>query len=179
MPPRCCTQPIPGLLIKSLLNREEQTLFLKAVQQYSTPWENRVFCSNPNCGEFIPPRLKVDPKHPFQVTCRSCQTKVCIMCKRDAHPLGHDCPSDTELEAVLKIGEASGWKRCYKCRNLVELTQGCSHMTCRCKAQVSGSTSLRRIPQRSRVTVLLASANDTIIRLPQPNPAEHSPASRT
>ncbi|KAI1876176.1 uncharacterized protein JN550_001672 [Neoarthrinium moseri] len=40
-----------------------------------------------------------------------------------------------ELEAVLKIGEASGWRRCYKCRTLVELTQGCSHMTCRCKAQ--------------------------------------------
>lgn len=135
MPPRCCIQPIPGLLIKSLLSREEQTAFLKAVQQYSTPWENRIFCSNPNCGEFIPPRVKVDPKHPFQTTCRTCQTKVCVMCKRDAHPIGHDCPSDTELEAVLKIGEASGWRRCYKCRNLVELTQGCSHMTCRCKAQ--------------------------------------------
>ncbi|KAI4604485.1 hypothetical protein KJ359_000623 [Pestalotiopsis sp. 9143b] len=135
MPPRCCIQPIPGLLIKSLLNRDEQTAFLKAVQQYSTPWENRIFCSNPNCGEFIPPRAKIDPKHPFQTTCRSCQTKVCVMCKRDAHPIGHDCPSDTELEAVLKIGEASGWRRCYKCRNLVELTQGCSHMTCRCKAQ--------------------------------------------
>ncbi|KAF7531982.1 hypothetical protein G7054_g8341 [Neopestalotiopsis clavispora] len=125
------TSPFP----EALINREEQTAFLKAVQQYSTPWENRIFCSNPNCGEFIPPRVKVDPKHPFQTTCRTCQTKVCVMCKRDAHPIGHDCPSDTELEAVLKIGEASGWRRCYKCRNLVELTQGCSHMTCRCKAQ--------------------------------------------
>ncbi|KAK9781575.1 putative RING-type domain-containing protein [Seiridium cardinale] len=43
MPPRCCTQPIPGLMIRSLLSREEQTSFLKAVQLYSTPWENR-FC---------------------------------------------------------------------------------------------------------------------------------------
>ena len=33
------------------------------------------------------------------------------------------------------MGEKSGWRRCYKCRNLVELTQGCTHMTCRCKAQ--------------------------------------------
>ncbi|KAH6646917.1 hypothetical protein BKA67DRAFT_595096 [Truncatella angustata] len=135
MPPRCCTQPIPGSVIRSLLSREEQIAFLKAVQQFSTPWENRVFCSNPNCDEFIPPKTKVDPKHPFQVTCRECHTKVCVMCKRGAHPLGYDCPSDTELEAVLKIGEASGWRRCYKCRNLVELTQGCSHMTCRCRAQ--------------------------------------------
>lgn len=36
---------------------------------------------------------------------------------------------------VLKMGEKSGWRRCYKCRNLVELSQGCSHITCRCKAQ--------------------------------------------
>jgi hypothetical protein len=36
---------------------------------------------------------------------------------------------------VLQMGEKSGWRRCYKCRNLVELTQGCSHITCRCKAQ--------------------------------------------
>jgi hypothetical protein len=33
------------------------------------------------------------------------------------------------------MGEKSGWRRCYKCRTLVELTQGCSHITCRCKAQ--------------------------------------------
>jgi hypothetical protein len=33
------------------------------------------------------------------------------------------------------MGERSGWRRCYKCRTLVELTQGCSHITCRCKAQ--------------------------------------------
>ncbi|KAI1854171.1 hypothetical protein JX266_001312 [Neoarthrinium moseri] len=75
--------------LQSILTREEQNVFLKAVQQFSTPWEARIFCSNPSC----------------------------------------------ELEAVLKIGEASGWRRCYKCRTLVELTQGCSHMTCRCKAQ--------------------------------------------
>ncbi|KAI5924444.1 hypothetical protein F4810DRAFT_700589 [Camillea tinctor] len=135
MPPRCCTQPIPSSIIKAVLSREEQFRFLKAVLQYSTPWESRVFCSSPGCGEFIPPRAKVDPKYPFQATCRKCRTRVCVMCKRDAHPIGQDCPDDWELEAVLKMGEKSGWRRCYKCRTLVELTQGCTHMTCRCRAQ--------------------------------------------
>ncbi|KAI2632757.1 hypothetical protein GGS21DRAFT_539742 [Xylaria nigripes] len=135
MPPRCCTQPMPSATVKSILSREEQTGFLKAVVQFSTPWEARVFCSNPSCGEFIPPRTKVEPKHPFEVVCRQCRTHVCVTCKRDAHPLGQDCPEDRELDAVLKIGEKSGWRRCYKCRTLVELTQGCTHMTCRCRAQ--------------------------------------------
>lgn len=135
MPPRCCTQPIPGVIIKALLVRDDQQLFLKAVQQFSTPWEARIFCPNPNCNEFVPPRIKVDPKHPFDVVCRECRTRVCTMCKMRAHPLGQDCPSDLELDQVLRMGEKSGWRRCYKCRTLVELTQGCTHMTCRCKAQ--------------------------------------------
>ena len=49
--------------------------------------------------------------------------------------MGQDCPQDWESTAVLEMGEKSGWRRCYKCRSLVELTQGCTHMTCRCKAQ--------------------------------------------
>ncbi|KAM0820184.1 putative RING-type domain-containing protein [Seiridium cardinale] len=153
MPPRCCTQPIPGLMIRSLLSREEQTSFLKAVQLYSTPWENRVFCSNPNCGEFIPPRARVDPKHPFQTTCRNCQNRVCIMCKRDAHPLGHDCPSDVELEAVLKIGEASGWRRCYKCRNLFCYVCGGVWTTVGCPNYCNGEEELerRRIEEAERL----------------------------
>ncbi|KAI1392265.1 uncharacterized protein F4822DRAFT_425476 [Hypoxylon trugodes] len=135
MPPRCCTQPIPASIIKSVLARDEQHKFLKAVAQFSTPWESRVFCCNPGCGEFIPPRSRIDPKYPFQVACHKCKTRVCVMCKRDAHPVDQDCPDDWELKAVLKMGEKSGWRRCYKCRTLVELTQGCTHMTCRCRAQ--------------------------------------------
>ncbi|AEO54765.1 hypothetical protein MYCTH_2297743 [Thermothelomyces thermophilus ATCC 42464] len=135
MPPRCCTQPIPAAIIKTVLPREKQQLFLKAVVQYSTPWEARVFCPNTSCGEFIPPASKPDTKHPFETLCQSCQTRVCTMCKRSAHQLGQDCPEDKESDAVLRMGERSGWRRCYKCRSLVELAQGCTHITCRCKAQ--------------------------------------------
>lgn len=135
MPPRCCTQAIPSSVIKNVLTKDEQQDYLKAVLQFSTPWESRIFCPNPSCGEFIPKRSKIDPKHPFEVICRTCRTRACSICKRAAHAIGQDCPADYELDAVLQMGEKSGWRRCYKCRNLVELTQGCSHITCRCKAQ--------------------------------------------
>ncbi|RDW76998.1 hypothetical protein BP6252_05051 [Coleophoma cylindrospora] len=135
MPPRCCSKAIPGVTIKSVLTREEQHSFIKSVVQFNTPWESRIFCPNTSCGEFIPRREKIDPKHPFEVVCRKCRTRACSTCKQSAHPFGQDCPSDWELEAVLEMGENAGWRRCYKCRNLVELTQGCSHITCRCKAQ--------------------------------------------
>ncbi|KAI9163402.1 putative E3 ubiquitin-protein ligase-like protein [Paramyrothecium foliicola] len=135
MPPRCCTQPIPSSIVKPLLSKDAQNAFLKAVVLFSTPWESRIFCPNATCGEFVPPRRKVDPKQPFNITCSACSTHICIMCKGNAHPMGKDCPEDTELDAVLRMGEKSGWRRCYKCRTLVELAQGCTHMTCRCKAQ--------------------------------------------
>ncbi|CAG8949570.1 hypothetical protein HYFRA_00007803 [Hymenoscyphus fraxineus] len=135
MPPRCCTLAIPGNTIKSVLTRDDQRLFIKSVVQFSTPWESRIYCPNAACGEFIPNRARIDPKYPFELACPKCLERVCSTCKRATHGFGQDCPADWELEMVLKMGEKSGWKRCYKCRNLVELSQGCSHITCRCKAQ--------------------------------------------
>lgn len=49
--------------------------------------------------------------------------------------MGQDCPADRDLEVVLEMGEKNGWRRCYNCRTLIELTEGCSHITCRCKAE--------------------------------------------
>ncbi|KAI9776046.1 MAG: hypothetical protein M1839_000649 [Geoglossum umbratile] len=135
MPSKCCSQPITGFVIRNVLSRDEQTKFIKLIAQYSIPWKDRIFCPNPNCGEFVPKPAKIDPKHPFQVTCKRCKTRICKTCKRAAHPHDQDCPADWELDAVLHLGENKGWKRCYKCRNLVELTHGCTHITCRCKAQ--------------------------------------------
>ncbi len=148
MPPRCCTQPIPSAIIKLVLPRDKQLLFLKAVLQYSTPWDTRLFCPNTTCGEFIPPpATKTTPNqkpphnkqascsNPFETRCPTCHTLICTMCKRPAHQPGQDCPSDPASDAVLRLGERAGWRRCYRCRSLVELAQGCTHMTCRCKAQ--------------------------------------------
>lgn len=135
MPPKCCTFALPSTIIITVLLPHEQEAFLKAVNQYATPWEERIFCPKSTCSEFIPKRKRIDPRHPFEVVCPKCNTKVCSTCKRQAHKIGQDCPADFELDAVLEMGEKRGWRRCYKCRNLVELDQGCSHITCRCKAQ--------------------------------------------
>ena len=134
-PPRCCTSPIPRGTLELLLDPSERLLFLKAVVQFDTPWDLRVFCPKSSCGEFIPQQPNVDPKRPSVVACRTCNTAVCSMCKRKAHDEGRDCPDDWDLDAVLRMGEKSGWRRCYRCRTLVELAQGCTHMTCRCKAE--------------------------------------------
>ncbi|TQN69600.1 hypothetical protein CSHISOI_05923 [Colletotrichum shisoi] len=95
MPPRCCTQPIPGSILQKILDREEQHVFLKAVLQFSTPWEARIFCPNTACGEFIPPRNRIDPKHPFDVA------QFCYICGAIWDPsvgCPNFCNGDEELE---------------------------------------------------------------------------------
>jgi hypothetical protein len=52
-----------------------------------------------------------------------------------AHAAGVECPQDFGLEATLEEAERQGWRRCYQCRALVELTVGCRHITCKCSAQ--------------------------------------------
>ncbi|KPM45056.1 hypothetical protein AK830_g1479 [Neonectria ditissima] len=135
MPPRCCAQSLPASVIRDILSREAQQEFLTAIIQYSTPWQARIFCPNDSCGEFIPPHHKPDPKHPFNVTCRKCNTRVCLTCKRRAHPTGKNCPEDWELDHMIKLGGKTGSRRCYKCQNLVEMVDGVTQMKCRCDAE--------------------------------------------
>ncbi|KAL7930407.1 hypothetical protein V8C35DRAFT_324434 [Trichoderma chlorosporum] len=139
MPPRCCSQPLPAPLVRTILNQEAQETFLLAVLKLSTPVEERVFCPDPSCGHFIPPQDVHDAKHPFDLTCFKCNGRVCAICKGTAHPIGEDCPQDWEL-AVLKKKQQQqqdkgSWKRCYECRALVEPTEESPYMTCRCKAR--------------------------------------------
>ncbi|POR39241.1 Putative E3 ubiquitin-protein ligase ARI8 [Tolypocladium paradoxum] len=134
MPPRCCT-PIPAANIQAVLETAAQEAFLKATVQFGTPWESRVFCTKASCGEFIPHRRTIDPTAPFAVTCRKCHTRVCNICKNNAHSVGKDCPKDWEVETAPRVGNRPGYKRCYKCRGLVARRQGSTHLTCACKAQ--------------------------------------------
>jgi hypothetical protein len=63
-----------------------------------------------------------------------CTTTTCAACKSASHaPLA--CIQDANTHALLETARAAGWARCYRCRTLVELTHGCYHMTCRCRAE--------------------------------------------
>ncbi|KFY82353.1 hypothetical protein V498_08618, partial [Pseudogymnoascus sp. VKM F-4517 (FW-2822)] len=45
------------------------------------------------------------------------------------------CPRDEETNRLLEAAKEAGWQRCYSCRTMVELKEGCNHMTCRCTAE--------------------------------------------
>ncbi|KAI0513282.1 hypothetical protein F5B22DRAFT_247586 [Xylaria bambusicola] len=124
-PPRCCKQPIPLDKSQLFLDANVVLQFRQKALELATP--NRTYCHNTSCGAFIP-RVN-DPG--TIATCPDCHRETCTMCKGAWH--SGDCPNDEHLQQVLQLAREQGWQRCRNCWGIVELNQGCYHMTCRCK----------------------------------------------
>ncbi len=120
-PVRCCNQEIPLEEVSPFLTGALFEKFKIKAIEYGTV--DRTYCSNSACARFIPPTEIADDV----AVCTKCHTRTCSMCKHGAH-LG-DCPADTALQQLLDVAHDFGWQRCYACRRMVELAQGCNHMT--------------------------------------------------
>jgi len=60
--------------------------------------------------------------------------------------------ADLETQQVREMGRTQGWQICPGCRSLVEKREGCVHMTCRCRVQVSHNAFSRHISLRLNVS---------------------------
>lgn len=134
MPPRCCTDDhIPLRHVEKLFDIKFKTLWNRKYQEYNT--KNRVYCPAPKCGEWIKPsHIRRDSPGRKCAHCPRCKTKVCTLCNNTAHK-SKDCPKDPEIARLVEQAKEKGWQRCFNCSSLVELKEGCNHMTCRCMAE--------------------------------------------
>ncbi|KAJ9213254.1 hypothetical protein DTO166G4_5061 [Paecilomyces variotii] len=139
MPPRCCTsQHIPLRHVDKLFDTKFKIKWNKKYQEYTT--KNRIYCPTKGCGEWI------KPDHIFVDTsggasggrkygkCSRCKTKVCCTCNGIWHS-GKECPKDEDTKRFVEVAKEKGWQRCHSCSAMVELKEGCNHMTCRCTAE--------------------------------------------
>ncbi|GAD95803.1 zinc knuckle containing protein [Paecilomyces variotii No. 5] len=139
MPPRCCTsQHIPLKHVDKLFDTKFKIKWNKKYQEYTT--KNRIYCPTKGCGEWI------KPDHIFVDTsggatggrkygkCSRCKTKVCCTCNGKWHS-GKECPKDEDTQRFVEVAKEKGWQRCHSCSAMVELKEGCNHMTCRCTAE--------------------------------------------
>jgi hypothetical protein len=120
-PPRCCVEGIPLLMIEGKLSDEELSNFESAIIEFTTI--DRTYCAQKDCGRFVPP----NPTHSGHVVCAACNTETCTYCKGLSH--GGDCSEDEALLAVLALAEGQRWRRCFRCKTMVELNIGCNHIT--------------------------------------------------
>ncbi|KAG7448746.1 uncharacterized protein BT62DRAFT_725362 [Guyanagaster necrorhizus] len=133
-PPKCCLDPIPIESVQSHVEASVVAAFKEKSIEFSTPI--RVYCSNPNCSRFLGP--KNDGKSPSAPLTCSCTTVTCNSCRgtiANGDIRSHTCTSDTLEQEVRALADKKKWATCPGCNNLVELSVGCSHMTCRCGTQ--------------------------------------------
>jgi hypothetical protein len=135
MPPRCCTsEHIPLKYADRLFDDKFKVQWNKKFQEYTTA--NRLYCPTKGCGQWIKPsKIKMDPTYGRKYArCSTCNTKVCVLCNSKFHTK-RECPKDEETNRLVEMAKEKGWQRCYSCKAVVELKEGCNHMTCRCTAQ--------------------------------------------
>ncbi|KAL1799796.1 hypothetical protein ACET3X_000138 [Alternaria dauci] len=118
MPPRCCTsEHIPLKYADRLFDDKFKVQWNKKFQEYTTA--NRLYCPTKGCGQWIKPsKIKMDPTY-----------------GRNKFHTKRECPKDEETNRLVEMAKEKGWQRCYSCKAVVELKEGCNHMTCRCTAQ--------------------------------------------
>lgn len=133
MPPRCCTeQHIDLKHVDTLFDQEFKKTWNRKFKEYNA--KNRIYCPRKGCGEWIQPKhMRTEAGRKFGV-CPKCKYAVCSICNQKAHK-SRECPKDPALKQLNEIAEQAGWRKCYNCSAMVELKEGCNHMTCRCLAE--------------------------------------------
>ncbi|KAL1988533.1 hypothetical protein VTN96DRAFT_8928 [Rasamsonia emersonii] len=131
-PPKCCLTVIPLKAVLAPLTLEMKERYKAKAQEYAVSVSNRWYCPDAFCGVWIPPsKIK---RHLAVQKCPRCHISICSVCRGRAHNRG-DCPQESGLYETLEEAERQGWQRCYRCHAMVELTSGCRHITCKCKAE--------------------------------------------
>ncbi|KAG9250615.1 uncharacterized protein F5Z01DRAFT_665335 [Emericellopsis atlantica] len=126
-PARCCRQAIPLGLNQIFIPPKLAGRYRAKEVEHGTP--NRTYCHNLSCSTFVPPQFIRGRR----ATCVKCHSRTCTDCKKPAHE--GDCPPDATTLDALRLANKRGWQRCLSCRNLIELSTGCNHISCRCGAQ--------------------------------------------
>lgn len=119
----------------------------RALAEANVLHSDRIYCPYSNCSVLLDPHecLSTRASSSSQsdtscVDCPVCHRLICWVCGVPWHssmrcedyqnlPLEERDAADITLH---RLAQNQRWKRCQQCRRMIELTQGCYHMTCRC-----------------------------------------------
>ncbi|KAM0327992.1 hypothetical protein ACHAQA_005391 [Verticillium albo-atrum] len=132
MPPKCCSEVIELKHVDPLFSSDFKKMWNSKFAEFST--RKRVYCPGKRCGEWIKPANIHREDGRKCGKCSRCKLKVCCACNGKWHG-SRECPRDEETTLFLEQAKDAGWQRCHRCKAMVELKEGCNHMTCRCGAE--------------------------------------------
>ena len=130
-PARCCTNaPIPLDPVEDILSSDTFDLALRRERDWASGLRPTLYCARPTCSK----PLTVDANSRQDITCSACSAQTCRLCLSLAHR--GTCQTDETTELVLSALNYGTFKRCPQCNQMIELTEGCNHMTCAtCKCE--------------------------------------------
>jgi hypothetical protein len=127
VPFACCKTPIAVTLAARWLPPDFISPYNLFILELST--KKPIYCCNRSCSKFIPPQHVTGPI----AICPLCEFRTCTACGNAEHR--GVCPEDKAGKATLKLAASKGWKQCPNCGFILNRTEGCLHMTCRCRAE--------------------------------------------
>lgn len=177
MPPKCCNQEVSTDYVEGLFDGKFKRKWNRRYNEYK--FKDRIHCPAKSCGGWIKPsQMNIDTSrgatHGRKYgLCNRCKTKVCCLCNNKWHN-SRDCPKDTGTREFIELAKQKGWQTCYNCRAIVELKEGCNHMTCTCKAEFCMCCGLKWKTCECQMFSDEAIAADRLAQfgdMPPPNPA--------
>jgi hypothetical protein len=132
-PPRCCREPIPEDSLVPFLSREILSDFKRASSEFSVKPKDRIYCSNRVCSQFLTAAKGLGFTR--LIRCQYCGDSTCSRCREGEHRGRLFCKFQDDADDIQELMKEEKWQRCPECHRVIELTQGCYHMVCFCKAE--------------------------------------------
>ncbi|KAF8082752.1 hypothetical protein N665_0809s0053 [Sinapis alba] len=151
MVPNCphdgCKSEVVMDACRKLLTPKLSEMWKQRIKDYAIPVAERVYCPYPRClalmsrtkiTESAKSLLSVYPASGVR-RCVECRGLFCVDCKVQWHGKVscteyknlHPNPPADDVK-LSSLANNKTWNQCEKCQHIIELTQGCNHITCRC-----------------------------------------------
>lgn len=102
-------------------------LWRQVAGEWDSPVAERIYCARPACAAFIPPGERAAGG---EARCGVCGEGTCGRCRGLWHP-GVPCDEEDEDEdeGLMNMMDQYGYAACDNCRRIVEILEGCNHIT--------------------------------------------------
>jgi hypothetical protein len=118
-PPTCCQIKIPLRLAVKCFSKSF-VRFYKA-KQLELRTRNKTYCHRPACSTFVAPHSI----HNGHACCQRCGSITCGHYKSAWH--WERCSED-DGTGFFELVKTAAWKRCPKCKRMIEKSEGCDHI---------------------------------------------------
>jgi len=147
MLPKCphdgCKTDLTLKMCKTFLTPELYGIMKERVQESAIAAADKIYCPYPRCSALMSrTEISANTRAGGSSKCKRCRGLFCLHCKVPWHnnmscvAYKRSNPSPSVEDAKLKsLARKNLWRQCVKCSHMVELGEGCNHISCRCGHQ--------------------------------------------